>query len=68
MSYQYHQYHSTVSIDLCMLKRKPADLSMSLEAILTILLTLKTKINSFFFSKTNFPNYTDELYRLGGIQ
>ena len=46
MSFQYHQYHSTVSKDLYTLKMKPVDLSLLLAVKLTILQTLKFMLDS----------------------
>lgn len=46
MSFQYHQYHSTVSKDLYTPKMKLVDLSLLLAVKLTILLTLKFMLSN----------------------
>ena len=46
MSFQYHQYHSTVSKDLYTLRMKPVDLSLLLAVKLTILQTLKFMLSN----------------------
>ena len=56
MSFQYHQYHSTVSKDLYTLKMKPVDLSLLLAVKLTILQTLK-------FMLSNLGNRSSSLRR-----